>query len=246
MATRPPRGFTLIEMMVVVGIVGILAALSVSTYIGIGRRAAPQNAAYDLSAALSRARARAVERSSNVYLVVFPQASRNGTGAGQGAWVLYEDIRNSFSLAAVTTPGAIVNSANGTVLARGWMEDYPAKNATLDLPAGGSPAEANNKVDSPFPQETMANIRSRLGATRGCAFCSGSGQSMRGAVLFTPEGGARFIRDDGTQYTGTDLVTRRNVPAVITLTDKPTSGTNQRSFIFAISRATAYVGFYSF
>lgn len=220
MATRPSRGFTLLEMMIVLAIVGVITAMAVATYSGIGRRAAPQNAAYDFSSALSQARSRAAERNANVWVVIFPGAGRSGA-AGNGAWVMYEDYSLTFGLASNTTPESIVDSGNSRVLERKFLDDYAGKNAKFGVGQSGT-AAYQATIGAPFPSTATPNA---------CNFCSDSGAAARGAIVFSPDGNARFVKADDTLA--------GNKIGIVSIVD---STAKERSFSFGISRATAYVG----
>lgn len=222
------RGFTLIEMMIVLAIVGIVSALAVSSYQGIGVRMAPQNAAADLSSAFSKARARATEKNANVWMVVFPQAGHDGV-TGKGAWVIYEDLGLTFNITTATSPESIVDTGTSKVIDRKFLDDYPGKNVQFNLPLANTAAD-QNAIGAPFAARTTSAIRGDFSSTFGCAFCGGSGAAMRGAILFTSEGAARFYQADGT-VAGVN-------PGVVVVTDSTASS---RSFIFAVSRATSFV-----
>lgn len=198
MAPRSSSGFTLLELMIVVAIIGIVSSMAAATAIQIGARNATQNAASDLSSILQNARARAEQRGSDVYVIVYPRMQKSGaTTGGPGAIFVYEDANGDFltgtgtctgmgiadcSWNNFTPPSAIYSpaSSNDRLVQALYLDDYPKKNvqfgksaATFAAPFAGIGALAN---------------------TNGCSFCS---TSNKGAVVFTGEQQLRFLNNAG-------------------------------------------------
>jgi hypothetical protein len=182
--------------MVVIGIIGVLAAISVAALDELGARGATQNTASDFFQTLNRARARAAERGTQVYVLVYPGLRRDGTlTGGAGAWFVYEDATGDFlgtpALAAdlswttFTPPGSVQPAAGSTdrLLEATYLDDAPKQNVRFFRPQ--SPVTT---VAFPAPFAAVdANAN-------GCSFCDGN----RGAIVFTGERQARFIQADGT------------------------------------------------
>jgi type IV fimbrial biogenesis protein FimT len=82
MFTNTARGFTLIELMVGVGIVAILMAVAVPTFSASRLNNQLRASANGLVASANLARSEAIKRSSNVRMCV----SSNGTSCGSGNW----------------------------------------------------------------------------------------------------------------------------------------------------------------
>ena len=197
------RGFTLLEVMIAVAIIGIVAALSASTLSGVGARNAKQNAVNDIYSVLQMARARA-QNNSDVYVIVYPTMQKNGTATGgNGAIFVYEDGNGDFRTntgtcdgsgqcgwAAFSPPNAVkagVFSATNPdkLLASIYLSDYPKSNVQF--------AAGSHVWTAPF-----SGIGSAAD-TNGCSFCSGS----KGAILFT-DNQVVFL-DSAGRSTGTGL-----------------------------------------
>ncbi|HEX8440464.1 pilus assembly FimT family protein [Archangium sp.] len=177
------EGYTLIELVVVLAILGILVGLSMVAYSAVGRRGAVQNAAFDFQGVLSSARTRAISRGYPVWVVVFPTASRKGMTGGLGAFMVVEDKTGSW-LRAPDQPGMfdLVVDDNSGVTQVTFLQDYSKKARFAALSPGRT-----DLYGAPFTGL----------AVRTCSFCSGADYS-RGAVIFFPDGGARFVDGDGT------------------------------------------------
>lgn len=230
------KGFTLVELMVVVAIVSVITALSVSTYAGISERTAPQNAAYDLSAAFSKARARSAERNANVWLIIWPSTGKGGV-TGNGAWALYEDFDGSFKLNTVSSPEGLTSSGQNRVLQTEFLDNYPKKNVKFGVPASSSAARTGLQLDKSTAADNAAKnaILSDSDLGDGCNFCDGSGATARGAIIFTPDGEARFVNSSGAYIN----------PAGggrIVMVDRDAQN---RAFYFGVSQPTSFVRFFS-
>lgn len=203
MGSRLRRGFTLLEMMVVVAIIGIVSAMSVSTFSQLGARNATQSAANDIHSMLQSMRARATLRGSDVYVIVYPTYKKTGlttgtTTGGPGAIFFYEDADGDFMTGTGSCNGASecswtnfnppldVRSApteRDRLVQSIFLDDYPKANVRFGK-------ELSKVYGVPFKAlDASAN-------TLGCSFCGG----VRGAVVFS-DGQALFVDAGGVLQT---------------------------------------------
>jgi prepilin-type N-terminal cleavage/methylation domain-containing protein len=228
---RTARGFSLLEMMVVVAIVGILSAMGLSALELMNARASPQNAAADFSGALSAAHNRAVERSIDVYVVIYP--NRGPTGAvGNGSYFVIEDRALNFR---TTTPAVNYTNFNppavlhppvavGRVLEEVYLDRYPKRTVRFGA-TGTLPFQA------PF-----------IGLANGvdCSFCGGSGASRRGAIAFHADGTAGFLDHTGAPVAvGGATALARAASIGLVSTDL------SRQYLFAVSSAVSHLALVS-
>lgn len=114
------RGFTIVELAIVIAIMAILAGVSTSSFVWLNQATQIRGAAFDLVADLDFARSEAVKRNGDV--VVAPVG---------GTW----------------TNGWTITAADGNVLrtrpALGAQVDFAAAPGTLTFDGGGRAALAN-------------------------------------------------------------------------------------------------------
>ncbi len=181
------RGFTLVEMMVTLAIVGVLATLAVVGMQRFRPRASLSSSAAQLTALLNAARQNSLATGRDTVVMVFPQF-QNRIG-GVGRIVLYEDGAYNFFSTTATPNFSAFDPADATTTSdRGEILE------TLDLPLnvtvglGGLAAPA---LAAPYNLVTAS----------ACSFCASSGDG-RGAVVFDSKGRARFFTASGAALTG--------------------------------------------
>ncbi|PTL77654.1 GspH/FimT family pseudopilin [Vitiosangium sp. GDMCC 1.1324] len=214
---RRDGGFTLIEVMVVVAIIGVLTALSMVAYDSVGKRGALQNAAFDLQGTLTLARSEAVSRGYPIWIVLYTTASRKApTGTtGQGAFLMVEDTKNDFVRAPAGLFALPLKSAVG-VPSVYFLEDY-SKQVRFEAATPG----VAGRYSQPF---STLNVQT-------CGFCSGT--PLRGAIVFNPDGSARFVDGQG-QY-----IAVANQALAFSSLDR------KNQYLFAISGPSGYVAAFS-
>jgi prepilin-type N-terminal cleavage/methylation domain-containing protein len=227
---RGERGLTLLEVSIVLAIIGVLAGLSWAGYQQLSARSGPQNAAADLSSALSEARARAVDRHADVWLIIYPDINPAGeAGQGAGAWFLVEDRGLDFNAPGAVPPGhlryasfappAQVSLApqQGALVEASYLDTYPKRSVRF----GTSGTLAWDGV--------FAGL-----APSDCSFCTGN--PRRGAIVFREDGSARFVDGAGAPFVsaGGGMLQR-----VVTL--GLLSSDSEREFLFAVSGPVGFV-----
>ena len=177
------RGITLIELMVVLAIVGILAALTI-TSVARGRpRARLDVAAKALQAAMGAARQRALGSGRDVVVAFY---TRTVTSQGTGRLVVYFDGAGGFASGAATAPNPTLCTFDPVTLAT------VAPNEVLDsfdLPLSLVFASPTAVTALEFPDTTVPV------PVGGCSFCDvGTGA---GAIRFDSRGQASFFSTCG-------------------------------------------------
>ena len=133
------HGFTLVEMMIVIGIVAILAAIAAPNMGAMVRKQRIKTAAFDVFASLTFARSEAIKRNTTV--TVTPQGGAWGSG-----WQITDSngnvLRNqaSFTNVSFAGPAAVSFGGSGRLTAGAGQpfsltgdDSYTSRCVTLDL-----------------------------------------------------------------------------------------------------------------
>jgi prepilin-type N-terminal cleavage/methylation domain-containing protein len=156
-ATRQ-RGFTLVELLVVIGIMGVLLGLIMPAFTGLGRGANMRSAVMQLRSTIALARQWAITHREKTY-VVFPDESLNFGGGGSAsmarrAYAVYGEKSGYIREWAYLPAGLVFNPFTNRV------SEYGTDSNFVNLLGGKTNAPAFDEftaVQLPFPNPTSGN-----------------------------------------------------------------------------------------
>ncbi|MET0405393.1 MAG: prepilin-type N-terminal cleavage/methylation domain-containing protein [Cystobacter sp.] len=213
--THRQSGFSLVEMMTVVGIIAILSALSLVALEVLPQRTRLTGGALEFAAVISSARSQAYGRNQRV--VVLINADTANVGNPIRYWVVVDKWSNmlkamenlpSWSELNQLTPGPPAPAGNyypvydsghfnpSVRVLNGGFKTAVVKaadgcNTSLGIGlARGQPSLSDDIFPPPFCY---------VPSNKACTFCSGDGAStpLRGAIVFEPDGSVRFADAQG-------------------------------------------------
>lgn len=172
---RPTRrGFTLVEVIVVVGIAGLLAALTIGGIQALKTRADLNNVMGSLSADLANVRWVAGQRSCPVVVVFGYQAAKKRI-----SYRVYAEESAALDLSDLSTfPPAEVAGV------------IQLDRKEFDRVALAGTYQAGQATHFPFPFRAVYEGTST--SAPGCSFCKLYGSDQRGAIRVTPDGRFSF------------------------------------------------------
>lgn len=188
--TRRTRGFSLLEVMIVVAILGILGAMAATAMVYGSGRARMDNSTFEVAAMLSTGQVRATSTGVPHYAIFFQEGDtrrlillerRDNDPVGPVDWTTVSLADN------VQAAGGIVRDRMNF-----GRETETASVSFADLELATSPIQPN-----PLPQPFSAIQIKRGGAAtelgRACSFCVDGGGGSRGVIRFEPDGTVRML-----------------------------------------------------
>ncbi|WP_002632285.1 pilus assembly FimT family protein [Cystobacter fuscus] len=217
--TRRNTGFSLLELMTVVGIIGILAALSLAALEVLPQRTRLTGGALEFAAVISSARSQAYGRNQRVAVVI--NAATQNLGQPIRYWVVVDKWSDLAKALSNTPNWTGLNDLKPTSPSKTedafMMYDSGHFNSSVRVYPPGFIGAVGSMTHPSCGKSEFADIRLARGqpsssddifpppycfvpSSKGCTFCSGDGvsQPVRGVIFFEPDGSVRFADASGT------------------------------------------------
>jgi prepilin-type N-terminal cleavage/methylation domain-containing protein len=184
MPNRKRRGFTLIELVTVVAIVGVAAAMVLWGYAKVKERGLLRGAALEMRGIFVAARQHAATTGNRTVVMIFPNEVTDFRGA-VGKLILYEDGDADFFGGG----GPLTFDAYDPRVEEAGPRSQVVE--TMELPF----TVTFGPVDGWGVGTTAVAPYAGIPLDRPCVFCTGA--NGRGAVVFDPLGAVTFYDRDG-------------------------------------------------
>lgn len=125
-SARRIRGFTLIELMIAIAILGVLVASAAPSLIGLVRDQRLKNAAFDMFATLTYARSEALKRNGNINIVRAGATWADGWSVQVQSGGVTTTLRSQSALPNVTVTALVNTNSPITYLGSGRLSTSPA------------------------------------------------------------------------------------------------------------------------
>ena len=166
---RSAQGFSLVELLIVIALIGVLAAIAIGVTPGVINTSKGQSGASQVSAALRRAREMAISRRRNVRVtftnpnrVVLDQINVPGPGTTAIETIILEGRIQYNAFAVADTPDRFGNAAAVQIGGAAGLPMFTSEGMFTD--SNGDPANATITLGIPG-QTSTANAITILGAT---------------------------------------------------------------------------------
>lgn len=171
--TEHRQAFSLIELLVVMAVIGLLAAVTVSAFNAIAGAHGVSQGAYELSGFLELARSEAVARQTYVWVGVITTNVHGGSEVRMAAVCSRDGSANA-------SPANLMNLIKVLRLQSVVLTNW-----------GGLKPETRNVFSNGVPQSVATN-------SSGIAFSAGTSQFAKSTLTFTPRGEAMLMGSPGS------------------------------------------------